>query len=301
MELVGFYEPDAAQAAKVAEEFGLTAWADEQALLEAVEAVDIVTPTRAHFALAKRALEAGKHLFIEKPVTETPEQAYELLALAQAKGLKVQVGHVERFNPALLALGERQLDPKFIEAHRLAWFNPRGTDVSVVLDLMIHDLDIVLKLVPSEVSSIHASGVALLSRHPDIANVRLEFENGAVANITASRVSMKQMRKFRLFQAGAYISLDFLAKQTEIVRLHEQAPLDSDTVMELEIGGGEKRYLEMEIPEVAPNNAIQTELAFFAQAVLEDKAVKVPLADGLKALELAHRIEAHIAERLSRL
>lgn len=300
IELIGFYEPDAAKAQAISQEFGVEAWQNPKELMQAAHAVDIVTPTPSHYELAKEALLLGKHLFIEKPVTETPAQAYELLALAEAKGCLVQVGHVERFNPALLALEGMDLQPKFIEAHRLAWFNPRGTDVSVVLDLMIHDLDILLQLIPHEIETIHASGVAILSDLPDIANVRLEFSNGAVANITASRMSMKQMRKFRLFQENCYISMDFLEKRSEILRLHETAPPDVQALTEIELSANRKRYLEMQMPEAKANNAIATELACFADSVLKGEPIRVPLRDGLKALELAHRIEANIAERNAR-
>lgn len=183
-----------------------------QELFAAVDVVDIVTPTTTHFEMAAQAIRAGKHFFIEKPITRTVEEAEELIKLAQEFKVKAQVGHVERFNPALLALEDMELNPMFIEAHRLAVFNPRGTDVSVILDLMIHDLDIVLSIVKSEVKFISASGVAVASETPDIANARIEFENGCVANLTASRISLKQMRKVRLFQKDAYISLDFLEK-----------------------------------------------------------------------------------------
>ena len=195
--LIGFYDPDD-QNAKIAEEtYGIKRWKDLDDLLESVDVIDIVTPTITHFELAKKAIQYGKHVFIEKPLTHTMNEAKELLQLSKDAGLKIQVGHVERFNPAFLALEGTPLNPMFIEAHRLALFNPRGTDVSVILDLMIHDLDLVLSLVDSEVKHISASGVSVVSNTPDISNARIEFENGAVANLTASRISMKQMRKLR--------------------------------------------------------------------------------------------------------
>ncbi len=286
-ELVGFYDNNSQNAAQVAQQLGVQAFDSVEELLALVDAVDIVVPTTAHFEIGKRCIEAGKHIFVEKPITATVAEGIALAELADLHRIKAQVGHVERFNPALLALGGYELQPKFIEAHRLAMFNPRGTDVSVVEDLMIHDLDILLHLVNSPVANVHANGVAIVSRAADIANARIEFENGAVANITASRISMKQMRKFRLFQPDAYISLDFLTKQTEIIRLHEQ-PV-GENYSELDTFAG-KKYLEMAMPEAPANNAIETELRLFAEAVLFDKKVSVSLNDGLAALQLAHQI-----------
>jgi len=286
-ELVGFYDNNSQNAAQVAQQLGVQAFDSVEELLALVDAVDIVVPTTAHFEIGKRCIEAGKHIFVEKPITATVAEGIALAELADLHRIKAQVGHVERFNPALLALGGYELQPKFIEAHRLAMFNPRGTDVSVVEDLMIHDLDILLHLVNSPVANVAANGVAIVSRAADIANARIEFENGAVANITASRISMKQMRKFRLFQPDAYISLDFLTKQTEIIRLHEQ-PV-GENYSELDTFAG-KKYLEMAMPEAPANNAIETELRLFAEAVLFDKKVSVSLNDGLAALQLAHQI-----------
>ena len=207
-DLVGFLILDQFTRQKVVEAFGIPAFESAEELMDVVDVVDIVTPTVAHFDLASAAIRRGKHIFIEKPLTHTLEEAEELIRLSQEYGVKVQVGHVERFNPALMALEDMPLEPMFIEAHRLAQFNPRGTDVSVILDLMIHDLDIILSLVRSEVKFISASGVAVVSDTPDISNARIEFENGCVANLTASRISLKQMRKVRFFQKDAYISLD---------------------------------------------------------------------------------------------
>jgi len=286
-ELVGFYDNNLQNAAQVAQQLGVKSFDSVEELLALVDAVDIVVPTTAHFEIGKRCIEAGKHIFVEKPITGTVAEGIALAELADLHRIKAQVGHVERFNPALLALGGYELQPKFIEAHRLAMFNPRGTDVSVVEDLMIHDLDILLHLVNSPVANVHANGVAIVSRAADIANARIEFENGAVANITASRISMKQMRKFRLFQPDAYISLDFLTKQTEIIRMHEQ-PV-GENYSELDTFAG-KKYLEMAMPEAPANNAIETELRLFAEAVLFDKKVSVSLNDGLAALQLAHQI-----------
>ncbi|MBT8321849.1 MAG: Gfo/Idh/MocA family oxidoreductase, partial [Eudoraea sp.] len=209
-ELIGFYDPDAIIGKHVAEEFGYTYIDNLNALIDAVDVVDIVTPTLSHFDCAKKAMEKGKHIFIEKPITKTLEEAEEMLRLQKKFQVKGQVGHVERFNPAFKAIKNNIANPMFIEAHRLAEFNPRGTDVPVVLDLMIHDIDIILSVVDSEVKQINASGVSVISKSPDIANARIEFENGCVANLTSSRISLKNMRKSRFFQRDAYISVDFL-------------------------------------------------------------------------------------------
>lgn len=289
LELVGFYEPDPLVAAAVSEMFQVPAFADPQLLIAASEIVDIVTPTITHFDLARQALEAGRHVFIEKPVTHTVEEAYNLIKIRDEQGVQVQVGHVERFNPAFLALGQRKLEPMFVEAHRLATFNPRGTDVSVVLDLMIHDLDILLTIVDSPVASIAANGVRVVSDTPDICNARITFENGCVANLTASRISLKQMRKMRLFQRDAYISLDFLDRKASLLRLHNEAPIDGMPSFELETPKGNK-WITMETPSLEPINAIRLELETFANTIREGKRSTVPLEDGLKALELAYHI-----------
>jgi predicted dehydrogenase len=287
-ELLGFYDTNPKRAEEIEAEFGIKAYANPEALIEAVDIIDIVTPTSTHFQLAKLAIEANKAFFIEKPLTSTLEEAQQLFLMAQETGVKAQVGFVERFNPAFLAIQDRKVNPMFIEAHRLSAYNPRGTDVSVVLDLMIHDLDILLTLVDAKVVDIKASGLAIVSPTADIANARIEFDNNAVANITASRISMKNMRKFRLFQSDAYISLDFLEKKTEIIRIHQEKSEEQE-MMELDSLNG-KRYLELEIPESPPVNAIKTELELFAKSVLHDQAPTVPLLAGVKALELAYQI-----------
>ena len=291
-ELVGFFDPDDNNAAKVIENHGIRRFESVDALLQAVDVVDIVTPTLTHFQLALQAIQNGKHVFIEKPLTNTLEEAEILLEACKKHGVKVQVGHVERFNPALLALEETSLNPMFIEAHRLAIFNPRGTDVSVVLDLMIHDLDIVLSLVNSEVKRIHANGVSVVSDSPDIANVRLEFENGCVANLTASRISMKQMRKVRLFQKDAYISLDFLEKNTQVIRLYDEGDVNIPKdvpLMDLETNNG-KKHIHIHMPQTEPVNAIQMELETFAESISNNTKPRVTIEDGYHALRMAHRI-----------
>lgn len=296
-DLVGFYDADPANAAKVAREFNIKAFPSAEALIAAVEVVDIVTPTVTHHQLVKQALLAGRHVFVEKPLTSTLEEAEELVKISQSTGLKVQVGHVERFNPALIALGENQVSPYFIEAHRLAIFNPRGTDVSVILDLMIHDLDIILKLANSEVKEVRASGVAVVSDEPDIVNARVEFANGAVANLTASRISLKNMRKIRLFQPDAYISVDLLEKETQFVRLYEEdAPNipNEGQAFPLETPKG-PRLIHVAQPELQPINAIQEELESFARSISESTEPTVSITDGYKALQLAHRIAEAVA------
>ncbi len=291
-EVTGFYDPDPGTAREVVEEFEIPAFSDYQSLIESCDAVDIVAPTTAHFELAAYAVRAGKHVFIEKPLTHTLTEAEELIDLVRKNQVKVQVGHVERFNPAFLALEGIPLAPMFVEAHRLSNFNPRGTDVSVILDLMIHDIDVLLHLVPFDVKEIHASGVAVVSDSADVANARIEFVNGCVANLTASRLSLKQMRKIRLFQRDAYISMDFLEKTTQIIRLHdktEDVRVDHSKFMELETPRGVK-MLEINTPESVPVNAIQRELETFAEAILFNRPIPVTIGEGYRALKIAHQI-----------
>ncbi|MCC7302912.1 MAG: Gfo/Idh/MocA family oxidoreductase [Bacteroidia bacterium] len=291
MELVGFHDSDPAVAENVAAEYGARAFESADALIEASDAVDIVTPTLHHYNLACRAIKKSRHVFIEKPITETVEEARALLSLAKEAQVKVQVGHVERFNPAYLAARDYFTHPLFIETHRLAQFNPRGTDVSVVLDLMIHDIDIVLSIVKSNIRKISASGVSVVSDSPDITNARIEFDNGAVANLTASRISMKNMRKTRVFQKDAYISLDFLEKSLNIIRLSEVEGEPDPLAVIIEPGPGKKpKQIWFENPKTEPVNAIRLELEAFSKAVLNDTPTPVSPEDGLAALEVAHKI-----------
>jgi predicted dehydrogenase len=302
-DLVGFYDLDDKNAASAIAQYGAKRYTSLDKLLREVDAVDIVTPTPTHFKLASKAVRAGKHVFIEKPVTETVAEGKKLLQLAEQQGVKVQVGHVERFNPAFLAIKDLVLNPMFIESHRLAAFQPRGTEVSVILDLMIHDLDLVLHLVKSPVEKVSASGVAVLSHTPDIANVRLEFANGCVANLTASRISMKQMRKMRLFQPDHYLSLDFLEKNAQIVRLFAQDASNlppQEELMEFETNAG-KKWLHLQMPETPSVNAIQQELETFHESIERDLEPTVTLRDGHEALKLAHRILREIALRQEKL
>lgn len=289
-ELVGFYDTNAAHAQKVADTLGCSYVANRNALIDAVDVVDIVTPTLSHFEAAQKAIEKGKHIFIEKPITHTLEEAEALLTLAQTHNIKGQVGHVERFNPAFMAVKEQLNSPMFIETHRLAEFNPRGTDVPVVLDLMIHDIDIVLSVVKSAVKYIHASGVSVISNSPDIANARIEFENGCVANLTASRISLKNMRKSRFFQRDAYISVDFLEKQVEVVKMKDVVEPPGDFDLILQNAEGVKKQIYFENPRIQPHNAILQELETFAQAIKQNTEPVVTLQQGAKALQVALQV-----------
>ena len=289
-ELIGFYDPSKENAKNVAKEFGYTSFETIEALIEAVEVVDIVTPTLSHFDCAKKAIEKGKHIFIEKPITKTVSEAEILKSLARENNTKGQVGHVERFNPAFKAVKDKIDSPMFIECHRLAEFNPRGTDVPVVLDLMIHDIDIILSVVKSNVKNIHASGVAVISDTPDIANARIEFENGCVANLTASRISMKNMRKTRFFQKDAYISVNFLSKESEVVRMKDVPKNPDEFAMILQNAEGVKKQIYFENPEVENNNAILDELETFAAAIKNNKTPIVTLSQATEALRVAQMI-----------
>jgi predicted dehydrogenase len=289
-ELVGFYDSQPQIAAKISREFGYRSFSNVNSLFEEVDVVDIVTPTISHFELGKKALEKGLHIFLEKPITATVEEANELVSLAKAKGLLGMVGQVERFNPALMAASPYIKNPMFIETHRLAEFNPRGTDVSVVLDLMIHDIDAILSVVQSKVIDVQASGVSIISETPDIANARLRFENGCVANLTASRISMKTMRKSRFFQRDAYVSVDFFEKKTEVVRMQNAPESDEDFAMILENAEGVKKQIFFDNPEVKEGNAILMELEHFANAIKNNKEPVVSLQAGTSALEVAHQI-----------
>lgn len=289
-ELVGFYDAFEENANKVAAEFGYKKFDSIADLIAAVDVVDIVTPTMQHFECAKQVIEAGKHIFIEKPISNTVEEAEEIIALANKYNVKGQVGHVERFNPAFTAVKDKINNPMFIETHRLAEFNPRGTDVPVVLDLMIHDIDAILSVVKSKVKSINASSVAVISDSPDITNARIEFENGCVANITSSRISMKNMRKSRFFQKDAYISVDYLDKVCEVVRMKDAPEVPGDFDMILQNAEGVKKQIYFDNPGVETNNAILDELETFADAINNNTTPIVTLEDGTEALRVAYQI-----------
>ena len=291
-DLVGFYDENQTVRDTVMKENGFKAFDSATELMDAVEVVDIVTPTLFHHKLAKQAIEKGKHIFIEKPITQTVDQAEELITLADKYGVLGQVGHVERFNPAFLAVKNEIDESMFIETHRLAEFNPRGTDVPVVLDLMIHDIDTVLSVVDSRVKNISASGVSIISETPDIANARIEFENGCVANLTASRISLKNMRKARFFQKDAYISIDYFDKKVEVVKMHDAPEQVGDFDMVLENAQGKKKRIFFDNPKVPEVNAILMELECFADAIVDNTPIIVPLTQGRNALDIALRITA---------
>jgi predicted dehydrogenase len=290
-EFVGFYDSDIENAKNTAKEYNTTAFESISELLEKVDAVDIVTPTISHFDCAVDAIKKGKHVFIEKPVTNSIEEAEELIKLAHEAGIKIQVGHVERFNPAFLVSKDKINNPMFIETHRLAQFNPRGTDVPVVLDLMIHDIDIILSIVKSNVNKLSASGVAVISDTPDIANVRIEFDNGCVANLTASRISMKNMRKSRFFQKDAYIAVDFLEKEAEIVKIKEVVGDVDSLAVTIDLGEGKpQKEIYFDKPKVEANNAIKDELTCFGKAIINNTPPPVTIEDGYNALKVAYMI-----------
>lgn len=297
-ELIGVYDIDKKKAEVAANEFGITAFANLNELLSQVEGVSIVATTSAHYELVKKAFEKNVNVLVEKPITATIEEAEEIVKIADEKKLILQVGHIERFNPALLSLEKYQLDPKFIQTDRLAQFNPRGTDVAVVLDLMIHDIDIILSLVKSEVKEIKASGVAVVSDNIDIANARLEFENGAVANVTASRISQKKMRKMRMFQHSGYIALDFITGVAEVYRLVGKDEMAVNHFLSFgEMGVGEKKkFVVYEQPEIKQVNALKYELELFIESVKNKTRPVVSGVDGLKALKVADEIIKKIEE-----
>ncbi len=289
-ELVGFYDDNPENAVKIEKEFGYKRFDTIAKLLTAVDVVDIVTPTLSHYKCAKVAIKSGKHVFLEKPISNTVEEAEEIIALAKEYNVKGQVGHVERFNPAFISVKDAIENPMFIETHRLAEFNPRGTDVPVVLDLMIHDIDAILSVVKSKVKNIHASGVSVISDTPDIANARIEFENGCVANLTSSRISLKNMRKSRFFQKDAYISVDFLEKKCEVVKMKDAPEVPGDFDMILQNAEGIKKQIYFANPEVENNNAILEELETFADAIVNNTTPIVTLEDGTDALRVAYAI-----------
>jgi predicted dehydrogenase len=301
--LVGVYDTDQAKARTIASEFATNAYATYDELLDAAEALTIATPTSTHFVVARKALQRGKHVFIEKPITETTAEADELIRLGKMNNALIQVGHIERFNAAILALEKYDIDPLFVESHRLAQFNPRGTDVAVVLDLMIHDIDVILSFVKSPVAKIEANGVAVVSDSLDIANARIQFENGCVANVTASRISQRKMRKMRLFQKDAYLSIDFSEKQAEVFRLvGDDEPQAKGAMMLGQIDSAKhKRNIVYELPKVEDVNALQYELQLFVKAIRTNSTPPVTGEDGRRALEVAHIIMEKISQQTVKL
>jgi predicted dehydrogenase len=297
VELVGFFDPHNETAEAVSSQYGLKRFLDQDALIDACDIVDIVAPTDTHFSICEKAIKKSKHVFVEKPLANTMPEAQQLVKLVQESKVKLQVGHVERFNPAFLSVKDFNLNPMFIEVHRLAQFNPRGTEVSVVLDLMIHDIDIILSIVRSDVKSISSSGVAVLTDTPDIANVRIEFNNGCVANLTSSRISMKKMRKMRLFQKDAYIGIDFLNKSAEIIKLKEEKDVNAFS-FDIETPKG-SRTIAIANPQVPEVNAIKKELEEFVKAIQNNTPTIVSEIDGFRAMEVAHQILQKINHQLT--
>jgi predicted dehydrogenase len=303
-DLVGFYDVNPLVASDVHQKYNIPAFENFEELLEKVDVIDIVTPTVSHFEYAKKSLEAKKHVFIEKPIVTTLEEAKELMKISKNAGVQIQIGHVERFNPAFLATRSYINEPKFIEAHRLSYYNPRGTDVPVVLDLMIHDIDILLTIIDSPIKGIYANGVPVLTQNIDIANARIEFEDGSVANLTASRISMKKMRKMRLFQQDSYISMDFLNKQSEVIKIEDNIKNDTnDNVFSfpIQLNNDNLKYVvvkKINLPEI---NAIKTELEKFLESIELGIKPEVTIDDGYKVLDVAYKIINEIQYNLSNL
>lgn len=285
--LIGFFDSDCETAKNIESEFGYKSFSSMKNLIDAVDMVVVATPTSYHFECAEKVIRAGKHLFIEKPIAQSVEEAEKIRDLVREYGVRGQVGQVERFNPAFMAVRDMIQNPMFIESHRLSEFNPRGTDVSVVLDLMIHDIDIILSVVQSKVKSVNSSGVSVLSETPDIANARIEFENGCVVNLTASRISLKKMRKIRFFQKDAYISVDMLEKKAEVIRMKNAPEVPDDYAMIFKNSKGEKKQIYFDHPNIEENNAIKDELESFADSIVSDTIPTVPLIQGTDALRVA--------------
>jgi len=302
VDLVGFHDQDSVRSQKIAQEYGVQSYDDLNALLSDCEAVSIVVPTSAHYAIARTALRKNCHVFCEKPFMETLDEADAIIKLARENDLVLQVGHIERFNPALAGIRNLSIQPLFIESHRIAPFNPRGTDVAVILDLMIHDIDIILSVVQSPVASIDAAGAPVLTENVDIANARIRFQNGCVANITASRISAKQMRKIRIFQKDAYISIDFLKNKTEVYSLSSQTGSDpkGKTIAQFETGAGEKKKIAYRRLKSTQHNAMREELYAFSKAIENGTKPPVTGEDGKRALEIALQIEQQIRGELQK-
>jgi len=288
--LIGFYDVNPEYSKKIEKEFGYKYFNNSNLLIDSSDAIAIITPTKFHYEIAMRCIGKNKHIFIEKPIAHSVEEAEELVKYSKERKIIGQVGHVERFNPAYDSVKEMIGNPMFIESHRLSEFNPRGTDVSVVLDLMIHDIDIILSLISSEVKNISSSGVSVISDSPDIANARIEFHNGAVANLTASRISLKNMRKLRFFQKETYISVDLYNKKVEVVKMTDPPNELDEFTLTLENAEGKKKQIYFETPKINNYNAIQIELENFANSINNNKKTIVSLEDATKALKVAYSI-----------
>jgi len=297
----GVFDIDNEKSKKVTNEYNVKSFESLEELLNNINTLIIATTTSTHFDIAAKALEKNINIFIEKPVTENGREAKKLIKLTQDKSIKIQVGHVERFNPALISLSKYELKPLFIESHRLAQFNPRGTDVSVIQDLMIHDIDIIFNLVKSPITNIDANGVAVISDNIDIANARLTFESGCVANLTASRISLKRMRKMRIFQQNAYISVDFGNNKSEVFRLVDTADNTYKGVMTYPLTDLKKLVYEQPEPESNDINPIKDELESFFNSIINNKPVRVTLEDASRAVEASDKIIDIISESLKKI
>ena len=293
-QLMGFYDTDLKISKELSDKEGYKCFSNLDNMLDNVEAIDIVSPTSTHYNIAKQAILSNKHIFIEKPITNNIDHAKDIIQLSKKNNIIGQVGHVERFNPAYVKAFNHIEDPMFIESHRLSDFNPRGTDVSVIMDLMIHDIDIVLNTVKSKVKKINASGVSIISNSPDIANARIEFENKCVANLTASRISLKKMRKTRIFQKDAYISIDFLEKELQIVKIKDAVKSNSNLSMVIKTNTGKDKIIYFENPEIIEENSILNELESFANSINNKSLPKVTLLDGYEAIKVANEVMSQI-------
>ena len=298
VDLVGIFDKDSVRAKEIAAEFKTKAFSDLEELLQEADGVSVAAPTSLHYQITKTALEFDCHVFVEKPITSTIAEAEELVQIAEEKNRVFQVGHIERFNGALMALEGITIDPLFIEAHRLAGFTPRGADVPVVLDLMIHDIDLILALVNSPIASLSASGAAIISESEDIANCRISFENGCVANITSSRISARKMRKMRIFQKNAYFSIDFNEGFTEVYHTKNLEIKDSNKDLAMSLGALDQSQIPTEILYSRLSrddiNALKVECQYFAEAILNKEKPIVSGLDGLNALRVADRIMTEI-------
>tara|TARA_B100001057_G_scaffold187014_1_gene187855 strand:+ start:35233 stop:36189 length:957 start_codon:yes stop_codon:yes gene_type:complete len=292
--LVGFHDTDVITSKKLAKDKGYTFYENINFLIESIDAAIIVSPTTTHYEIAKKCLKKGKHIFVEKPLTNNSIEAKEIERLANENKVIGQVGFVERYNPAFISCREFIKNPKFIESHRLSDFNPRGTDVSVIMDLMIHDIDIILNIIDSKVKKIDASGVSIISTSPDIANARIEFENGTIANLTSSRISLKKMRKTRIFQSDAYISINFLEKDFQVVKIRDKNNLDSENSIIIKNNIGEEKVIYFENPQINQLNSIEAELIDFHNSIKNKLKPKVSLKDGMLALEVAEEIMSQL-------
>jgi predicted dehydrogenase len=292
--LIGFYDTDVSNSEKLASEKGYQFFKNIDSLIDSIDAAVIVSPTTTHFEIAKKCIENGKHIFVEKPLTTNSKEARIINKLAKEKNIIGQVGFVERYNQAFISCREFIDTPKFIESHRLSDFNPRGTDVSVIMDLMIHDIDIILNINKSKVKKIDASGVSIISSTPDIANARIEFENGCIANLTSSRISLKKMRKIRVFQKNAYISINFLEKDFQVVRIRNKKTDDNENSLVIKNNLGEEKVLFFENPDINKINSIEAELNDFFDSIENKSESKVSLNDGLMALEVAEEIMSQL-------